>query len=504
MAISEKQKKELVNAIFGGNDSVHIADVVRHGDKIILPEKMDIDDAIVSLQRKSKYENEKVSMTYDFEYFVWDGAYALAMVMEEKFGFVFGKTIQSFFGDNPPALIGVNINGKDIVQVPWGHFTVPSIPQGVFQCGYKITEGKMNFQFSCVCKRKYQQEVNELRDGVQKFLETKSIYKGKAISIRFTDDKGRPLIENEEIPTPKFMDVSKNKESELVFPKEVDDAIRTNLFTPIDRMEEARALGVPIKRGILLAGDFGVGKTLTAYIAAGKAVKKGITYIYCMKPQEFVHVMRFAAQYAPALVFCEDVDRIVPGERDKNVDELINVIDGVETKNQEIITVFTTNEVKNVNQALLRPGRMDAVIHVKRPDAEAVQRLVRIYCGQYISPDADLTKVGKLLNDSIPAIIREVCERSKLSALRLLKEGDKFTTVPVEALIEASTTMKMQLDLLNKQHETPLSIEEKAGKFIGDGLLAVAKAIEGQHESFDDLSKMVDQDDSRLLSTAKK
>ena len=444
---------QLLSAIAGAAPKVHVAGVERHGEKIILPKGMKTEDAIESLKRQLRYDNEVVQMNFEFNYFVWDGAYALAKVMQERYGFVFGEKSRSFFGSKPPQLIGIEIELGKTVQVPWGKFSVPSIEEGQFECGYSVKEGKLLFKFSCTCKHMYEEEIKSLHADVEAYLKAHSIYKGKAFSIKFTDDDGEKLLDNGEVPTPKFIDVTKDREQELVFNRDVNDQISTNLFTVLERIDEVRASGIPVKRGILLAGNFGVGKTLTAYVAAHKAVKSGITYIYCQKPEEFPDVMRLAAQYAPALVFCEDVDRIVPSERDKEVDELINIIDGVETKNVEIVTVFTTNAVNGVNKALLRPGRMDAVIVVKEADAEAVQRLIRNYAGQYLEPNVDLSEIGLLLEGNIPAVIREVCERSKLAAIRLNTRGTKLKNIPLAALKEASLTMRMQLDLLNKKDE---------------------------------------------------
>lgn len=459
---------------------VHVADVVRHGASIVIPEGMKYEDAILNLQHRAKYENELVALSYDFDYFVFDGAHALAKVMEDRYGFVFGQTTYSFFeGEQPPQLLGIEVRSGEMVQVPWGQFTVPGIQGGKFNCGMFKKEGKIIFRLSVTCARKYEGEVKELRDKVQAYLEKNSIYRGKAISIRFTDDDDELLVDSGVIPQPKFLDISKAREEELVFSDDVADAIYTNLFTPIDRIDDVRASGVPIKRGVLLVGDFGVGKTLSAYVAAQKAVKKNITYIYCQEPKEFVHVMRLAAQYAPSLVFCEDVDRIVPENRDEKVDELINTIDGVETKNREIITVFTTNSVDKVNQALLRPGRMDAVIHIKRPDAKAVSQLVRNYCGKLLDPTADLSEVGVLLQDNIPAVIREVCERSKLAAYRFVPEGKRLTTIPTKALVESAKTMRMQLDLLNRTQLVPKAPEVIATEKVAASLSEIAQAIAG-------------------------
>lgn len=463
----------LSSILSGGNSGpVHVAEVVRHGEKIILPEGMKTADAIKTLERQLKYDNEAVTMSFDFNYFVWDGAYALAKAMQNRYGFVFGEP--GFFGTKP-MLIGIETALGKVEQVPWGKFSVPSIENGTFECGYQEKDGKLLFKFSVTCKHMYEEEVKKLRDEVEDFLQKHSIYKGKAFGVRFTNDKGKKLLADGEIPTPKFIDIAKAREKELVFPAAVAEQINTNLYTVLERIDEVRASGIPIKRGILLAGEFGVGKTLCAYVAAQKAVASGITYIYCQKPEEFADVMRMAVQYSPALVFCEDVDRIVPSERDKGVDELINIIDGVETKNAEIVTVFTTNAVKNVNKALLRPGRMDAVIVVTKSDALAVQQLIRNYAGQYLEPNVDLTQIGELLKNNIPAVIREVCERSKLAALRMKPKGTKLTTIPLAALKEASVTMRTQLDLLS---HTDAPVKEDLDA-VAASISEVATAITG-------------------------
>lgn len=462
-----------------------IPKIERNGEAIVLPANLKLDDAIKALMNQQKAEEQEVQLQFDFnENFVWDGAYAFAKVMEKRYGFVFGKTEHSWFGDHPPQLVGIETSLGHTEYVSWGHFTVPAVKGGVFFTQMNVKNNSLTFRFICKCKQKYSEEVHSLEKEVRAYLKNHSVYKGKAISIRFKGDDGEPLLQmgifapvTGTAPSPVFLDLSKAREHELIFPADVENAIRTNLFTPIERMDEARRIGVPIKRGILLAGDFGVGKTLTAYIAAQKATSRGITYVYCTHPQEFPDIMRFAAQYSPALVFCEDVDRIVPLDRDEGVDALINIVDGIESKSREIITVFTTNEIKNVHKSLLRPGRMDAVIPVHRPDSYAVQRLIRIYCGQYLEEEADLTSVGKLLADNIPAVIREVCERSKLAALRHTPEGDPLKWITSKDLEEAATTMKMQLDLLNTKDEEPKTDEVRATEAIAASIARVADSL---------------------------
>ena len=63
-----------------------VAEVVRHGDKLILPEKMKIPEAIDLLERRLKYESEEVAVQETFLAFPQDGAYAMDKVLTEMFG----------------------------------------------------------------------------------------------------------------------------------------------------------------------------------------------------------------------------------------------------------------------------------------------------------------------------------------------------------------------------------------------------------------------------------
>jgi SpoVK/Ycf46/Vps4 family AAA+-type ATPase len=120
--------------------------------------------------------------------------------------------------------------------------------------------------------------------------------------------------------------------------------------------------------GILLAGDPGVGKTLTAYVTAKKAVDHGWTFVYLSHAADLANGIRFALQYAPCVLFVEDLDRIVAGDdRTEEIDDVLNSFDGVDSKDKELITVLTTNHLEKIPGVALRPGRCDTLVVVTAP-----------------------------------------------------------------------------------------------------------------------------------------
>jgi len=439
---------------------VHVAEVVRHGEKITIPNDMSIDAAIKTLMEKKQSEEQEIALIEEVDAFVWDGAHAFAQVLDKKYGFFKGITQHTFFGSNPPAMIGIETANGTTVNVPWGQFSVPGIT-GTFTTQTTEKKGMGIFQLVVRTKKKFEGEVKALVQLIREYVKANSIYKGQAFKMSFLDTEG----EIDPYAKPVFLDLSKVDEKQMIFSYSLDSAIRTNLFTPIEQSEGCRKLGIPLKRGVLLAGDYGVGKTLVAYNTAKKARDHGWTYIYCENPKELAAITRFAVRYAPAVVFCEDIDRVMGGDRTISLDENLNVLDGIEAKDKELLVVFTTNQVDKIHQAALRPGRLDAVIAISRPDREAVERLIRLYAGRLISDEVDLSAVGRLLADNIPAVIQECVNRSKLSALRLMKGN--VDEIPVDALVEAAETMKMQLDLLNRKPKLPVHPFRMLGAEIG-------------------------------------
>lgn len=441
-----------------------VAEVVHSGTAIVLPEGMEMRKAIQSLQRRMAYEEEVTAINETIDAFPWDAAYALQQAINEQFGWSQAEWIPGgwFRPDEPPQLMSIEIGYGESVHVPWGRFSLPNI-KGYVQTGYTQKNGMVVFQLTAQVLRKHERAIQQLARRTRELVRSDSIYRGKAIKIRFTDDSGQPV----ELPYPSFLNVLDAVPSRLVFSDHVYDSIATNLYTPILRYNELAARGIPFKRGVLLCGQFGTGKTELAFTAGNLANEVGITFLYCESVYEFNRAIQFIQQYPPGIVFCEDIDRVSPkGERTDAVNNMLNTMDGIEAKNTEVMVVLTTNHPDALNQAMVRPGRIDAVIEVERPDAQAVQGLVRLYAKDMLDPAEDLETVGQKLHGQIPAVIREVVERSKLAALRRTQPGEELRLTG-EALAESALTMARQLHLLERQPEPNPSDLEKAGHIVG-------------------------------------
>lgn len=437
---------------------------------IVVPEKMPLKDAAKWLIKQDESENEWVRIYEVIGGHPLDAALALNRALMQVFGWVSLVSTPTALGPNPPVMISVPTgpNVADNVQVPFGRMEIPSFKGGYLET--QITRGiggQPIFVVHGEVMRRNESECLEVTRLTRVFLREDSIFKGKAARINFEwDGESSP-----DQLMPKFLDLSKVKPDELIFSEDVQDMIDVNLFTPIRRTGECRAASVPLKRGILLAGPYGTGKTLTAYVAAKHCIDYGWTFLYLESVRDLDQAINAAKELAPAMIFAEDIDQVVSGDdRTADVNTILNSIDGLDAKDQEIVVVLTTNHVDQVSQAMLRPGRLDAVISVSAPDAKAAIRLVRLYGRRLINPKADLTEVGEALSGQIPAVIREVVERSKLAAIARSKEGETGLIVEPADLIIAVDTMIGHLALLLPKAPDKRSDREKAASIIANAV----------------------------------
>lgn len=462
-----------------------VTDIVRSGERLTLPDDMSLDQGIELLERRKKYESEQVDIIESFDVFPYDGACALDTVLQRRYGWAPATASPGMFGPVPPKLLSIDVGPNEKRQVPWGEFELPNV-KGKIKTGLARVRGRLTFAVQATVLRQSEEVVRSLFEELRKEVMSNSIYRGKAIKIRFRDDEG-DLID---MPEPRFLETADIDETMLIFPASIEAAVTTSLFTPIARAQDCLDNGISLKRGVLLGGTYGTGKTLAAAVASKLAVLNHITYIYVPRADELPEAIEFAKQYQSpaAVVFCEDIDRATEGERSVKMDDILNIIDGIDSKMNNIIVVLTTNKMSNINAAMLRPGRLDAVIEIMPPDAEAVQRLLRAYGKGDLDASEDLSDVGALLDGNIPAVIAEVVKRARLAQLALQPPGTKVKKLTGKALLAAAHTITAQVELL-RANDGP-----KAAPALESALADVLRgALNGTKETIVQIDKKVSE-----------
>jgi transitional endoplasmic reticulum ATPase len=429
---------------------------IEHAGRVITlpgdPGKMPTEKAIEALTRKLKDESQTFNVHEAIDAYVLDAAVAFVKAMTNLYGWASPATViqKTMFGTrrNPPQMISVKIGHRDedVVQCPFGAFNIPGVDEMIYTVVDENNKGQQIFIIHAEIKKKDKHLLLELANETRRIVREESIYKGKAIRLA-VDDYGSLNFND----PPTFLNVSVKED--LIFDRDIEAMIVDNILVPVMHTDACRKLKVPLKRGVLLEGRYGTGKTLVARDLARICEANNWTFILLDKVQGLRVALEFANRYAPAVVFAEDIDRIMT-DRDEAANDLVNVIDGVISKRAEIMTVLTTNFVEKLNPVILRPGRLDAVISLKAPQA------------------------GKELSGQIPASIRECVERAKLG---MIGRGDKHLSDL--DLVTAAKTMKNHLELLNRDLRQP-SVAEKLAEslheVVGNGTGAILEKMAKQ------------------------
>lgn len=450
--------------------------------QILLPTGMSVNDAIRVLYEKQKQEQTEVAIYEVVDAWPLDGAVAFQAVLEKKYGFVNQVPIPGFFSSTPPLQVGVRIDSAGTTkQVNWGRMELSVLDHGYLETGFVEENGTMKFRIGGKVKKKFLNEVKDIAAKTREHVRKASIYKGKAVRLDFRDEDGeRKDFQPQD--SPEFIAIDPTKLDDVIYNDEVRSVVEMALMNPIKYPQQCREIGVPLKRGALLEGPYGTGKTLTAYQMAAHGTNSGFTFIYLMDVRDLDLAMRFAEHYAPAIVFAEDIDQVARlGMRDKaEVNRLTNILDGVDAKAREIFTVFTTNHKNSIDGVFIRPGRIDCVVTLKAPDERAAVALVRKYGrnekGESILhgdlDDASIaTSIACLVEmEANAAFYREAVERAKLSALPTYVQTGTLLLSAAD-IHAAALSMQSHIELLKAQ-----SPDADGRSTLGDDAMAAAMA----------------------------
>ncbi|MGH3876303.1 MAG: AAA family ATPase [Actinophytocola sp.] len=240
---------------------------------------------------------------------------------------------------------------------------------------------------------------------------------------------------------------------------EVKQALTEAVLWPLRYPDSFARLGVDPPRGLLLYGPPGGGKTYLVRALAGT----GKLNVLSVKGAELMdkwvgeseravrELFRRAAEAAPALVFLDEVDALAPrrgqsadsGVTDRVVAALLTELDGVEPM-RDVVVLAATNRPELIDPALLRPGRLERLVYVPPPDAEARAEILRATARNTpLADDVDLAEVARELDGysaaDCAALIRE-------AALTAMRESLEASVVTAAHLATARGTVRASLD----------------------------------------------------------
>jgi transitional endoplasmic reticulum ATPase len=233
---------------------------------------------------------------------------------------------------------------------------------------------------------------------------------------------------------------------------EVKAALTEAVLWPLQYPDTFSRLGVAAPRGVLLYGPPGCGKTFLVRAVAGS----GQANVLSVKGAELMskwvgeseaavrELFRKAREAAPTLVFLDEVDALAPrrggstdgGTADRVVAALLTEMDGVEAL-RDVVVVGATNRPDLIDPALLRPGRLERLVFVPPPDAEARTAILRAAAKDVpFGPTVDLEEVGRWTEGFSAADCAALVREAALTAMRESLQAAVVTDAHVSAALQ--------------------------------------------------------------------
>lgn len=247
--------------------------------------------------------------------------------------------------------------------------------------------------------------------------------------------------------------------------EDVGDMVQTKqalteaVLWPLQHPDTFARLGVQPPRGVLLYGPPGCGKTFVVRALASS----GRLSVHAVKGAELMdkwvgssekavrELFRRARDSAPSLVFLDEIDALAPrrgqshdsGVTDRVVAALLTELDGIDPL-RDVVVLGATNRPDLIDPALLRPGRLEKLVFVEPPDAQARKDILRT-SGKSIplAGDVDLDALAEDLDGYSAADCVALLREAALTAMRRSIDAADVTA---EDVAKARENVRPSLD----------------------------------------------------------
>jgi hypothetical protein len=269
-----------------------------------------------------------------------------------------------------------------------------------------------------------------------------NVYRGKLLSFTFHQNGGFGLG---------FHQLPELARDDLILPEQDLEAIERHTVGIADNAERLRAAGRHLKRGLLLFGPPGTGKTFSVMYLCSRMPERTTILLSGQAAPTLGQAAALARSLQPSMLVLEDVDlvameRTLPGMASNPLlFQLLNEMDGLD-EDADVIFVLTTNRVDLLEPALAsRPGRIDAAVEIRLPDEACRDRLLERYFVGMELDSVDFSDIVQRTEGASAAFIKELTRRAALVASESGHDGEalRVTHAHVDAaltdLLERST-----------------------------------------------------------------
>ena len=224
---------------------------------------------------------------------------------------------------------------------------------------------------------------------------------------------------------------------------------------PLKKPKLFKKIGIKPPKGILLYGPPGTGKTLLAKAVAKSTNSTFIEVVGSELVQKFIgegaklvkEIFELARKKAPAIVFIDEIDSLAAkrielgtsGEREvqRTFMQFLAEIDGFNNLDNVKI-IGATNRKDILDPAVVRPGRLDRLIHVPAPDKDGLTQIFKIHTGKMkLSKKINLDQLLNQMEGFSGAEVHAVATEAGYFAIR-----ENRTTIKQEDFVQAIEKVK--------------------------------------------------------------